>query len=140
MPIKPRPLKPLIYLAGPITNPDPHTNVLLGMQYWREVFNAGFIAPFLPHLSVYQNDYLPMPYEDWLSFDFDILHRCDGLLRLPGKSPGADREVEFCKEHRIPVFFYSEVDPNPLCEIGCWAKEWTKINGHKKPVGYCQQL
>ena len=29
---------------------------------------------------------------------------CDALIRLPGKSPGADREVEWAEELNKPVF------------------------------------
>ena len=28
-----------------------------------------------------------------MTADFDVLARCDALLRMPGESPGADREV-----------------------------------------------
>jgi hypothetical protein len=33
-----------------------------------------------------------------------MLARCDALLRLPGESPGADREVKRARELWIPVY------------------------------------
>jgi hypothetical protein len=40
-----------------------------------------------------------------------VARRCDCLFRLPGKSSGADREVEFAEKHGIPVYrTYEEVE------------------------------
>ncbi len=33
-----------------------------------------------------------------------FLPDCDGLLRLPGKSSGADKEVALAESKKIPVF------------------------------------
>jgi hypothetical protein len=37
--------------------------------------------------------------------DFEWLKCCDAVLRLPGESTGADREVALAKELGIPVYY-----------------------------------
>jgi hypothetical protein len=62
-------------------------------------------APFIPHLFHFWELMSPRPYEDWLELDFDMLERCDALVRIEGYSPGADREWEYALEElRIPAF------------------------------------
>ena len=34
-----------------------------------------------------------------------FLRRCDAVLRLPGKSPGADKEVKEAQALDMPVYF-----------------------------------
>ena len=34
-------------------------------------------------------------YETWMEYDLAWLGACEALLRLPGHSPGADREVRY---------------------------------------------
>ena len=46
----------------------------------------------------------PRPYEFWLELDNEFLPFCSGLLRLPGESSGADKEVQLARTLRIPVF------------------------------------
>ena len=36
--------------------------------------------------------------------DLAWIERCDALLRMPGESSGADREVEHARAHSVPVF------------------------------------
>jgi hypothetical protein len=66
--------------------------------------NYGF-APFLPLLSHFQHMIHQQSYEVWMEQDMTWVASCDCLLRLPGQSSGADREVERAKEVGIPVFF-----------------------------------
>ena len=46
----------------------------------------------------------PRPYEFWLDLDNQFLPFCQAVLRLPGPSSGADKEVLFAQEQNIPVF------------------------------------
>lgn len=95
-----------IYVAGPITQGTPIQNVVNGVSVANELMNRGFV-PFVPHLSYYwHNLHHERDYEDWLAYDFEWITRCDALLRLPGYSPGADREIEFCTDRGIPVFYH----------------------------------
>jgi hypothetical protein len=47
----------------------------------------------------------PHDYELWLEIDFAWVKKCDALIRLPGESSGADREVELARSLGIPVYF-----------------------------------
>jgi hypothetical protein len=46
----------------------------------------------------------PRPYEFWLELDNQFLPCCAALLRLPGESSGADKEVQLAQSLGIPVF------------------------------------
>lgn len=93
--------KPLVYVAGPITG-NPWGCVRQGTDAFRSLREIG-CTPFLPQLSVLHEMVDPMPHADWLAYDFEIIRRCDALLRLPGESKGADAEVEFAKSLGLPV-------------------------------------
>ena len=97
-----------VYVAGPITQGKPIENVIQGVDVANELMDLGF-TPFVPHLSYYHHNlHHARDYEDWLAYDFKWIMRCDALLRLPGHSPGADREIAFCYENDIPVFYSVE--------------------------------
>jgi hypothetical protein len=102
-----------VYIAGPLTG-GPHApwpagrrehNVNVAAALAAELIDRGF-QPFVPHLSHYIDRLSPVPisYETWMQQDFEWLSLCDCLYRLPGESPGADREVDYAREHGIPVF------------------------------------
>jgi len=40
-----------------------------------------------------------------------LLQRCDGVLRVPGESKGADQDVAVARERGLPVFFGLEEIP-----------------------------
>ncbi len=96
-----------VYIAGPYTKGDVGQNVRNAMLAWDELATLGY-APFCPHWSHYQHLFMPRPYEDWLTLDLEWLTCCDAVLRLPGESAGADREVALAKSLDIPV--YESVD------------------------------
>lgn len=73
------------------------------------------IAPFVPHLNFVIEMVYPKDYEVWMAMDFAIIERCDALLRLPGESKGADREVIFAQNRDIPVF-------TSITELVEWAR------------------
>ena len=94
----------LVYLAGPITigNCIHHTHRALMIA--EELIECGFVA-FVPQLSIFWEFLRPHDHDWWLQYDRVILERCDALLRIPGESKGADEEVAFAIEHRIPVYY-----------------------------------
>jgi hypothetical protein len=104
-----------VYIAGPITKGDHMANIRNGIDAANRLRDLGFF-PFVPHLSAFWHYVHPRPYEDWMELDFVWLVECDALLRLPGVSEGADREVAFALEHDIPVFIGVE-------ELFVWSKE-----------------
>lgn len=124
-----RDLKPLVYIAGPISS-DPHNNTHTGMKMWDLLHRKG-MAPIAPHWSGLQQMAFPLPYDTWILHDFQIIARCDALLRLPGESKGADLEVQHARNMGVPVFF-------SLKALEEWAERWSKTRSMKDPniVGY----
>ena len=76
-----------IYIAGPYSNGDPVLNVRLAIQTAERLVARGFI-PFIPHLTMFWHLLLPHYINYWYEYDLAWLDKCDGLLRLPGKSKG----------------------------------------------------
>jgi hypothetical protein len=98
-----------IYIASPYTKGDVAINVRESLSMADTLISDGFI-PFTPLTSHFQHMLFPRPYEDWLTLDLEWISKCDALLRLPGESSGADREVEHARSLGIPVFFsYNEL-------------------------------
>lgn len=94
-----------VYIAGPLTTSGRLTkHIHDAVKVADELWVFGFV-PFVPHLVSSSWDVIsPKSYEDWMEYDMAWLAQCDCLLRLPGESLGADREVEFARERGIPVF------------------------------------
>lgn len=96
--------KPLVYIASPYTSPDPVENTHKATVVGTRLVDAGIVTPFLPLLSMLWHAITPRPVEWWYAYDLEILARCDALLRLPGPSVGADKEVAEAQRLGIPVF------------------------------------
>ena len=84
--------KKLIYIAGPYSVGDVGENMHSHLEAAHQVIAFGHV-PIVPVLSHYLHIHNPQPYEKWMELDLAMLDRCDGLWRLAGESPGADREV-----------------------------------------------
>ena len=95
-----------VYVAGPYTKGDVALNVKAAIEAGNRLLNAGF-APFVPHLTHFWHMLCPQPYETWLDLDNQFILCCEALLRLPGESSGAEKEVALALSLNIPVF-YSE--------------------------------
>ncbi len=64
--------------------------------------------PFTPHLLhyIHKRWRVDSPSEGkWMELCLEWLSKCDALVRLPGKSEGADNEVAEAKKLGIPVYF-----------------------------------
>lgn len=92
-----------VYVAGPITKGDFMANVRAALDAGDALRNRGFY-PFVPHLFGFWHLAHPRHYESWMELDFEYLLLCHALLRLPGDSSGADREVALARLKGIPVF------------------------------------
>jgi len=92
-----------IFLSGPYSHGDVFANVQQAERVGAELIALGF-APFIPHLYHYLHVVNPIDYERIMAVDQAWLAQADGLLRMPGYSPGADREVAFAQSRGIPVF------------------------------------
>lgn len=102
---------PFVYLAGPITRPPPggtvEDNIHAALEAAAKLMDAG-VDVFVPHLSHYWDARHPRDYDAWLAYDLRMIARCDALVRLPGLSRGADREVTQAQTLGLPVFFSVE--------------------------------
>jgi hypothetical protein len=116
-------MKKRIYIAGPISSGDLLHNIRQADEAFFALLRAGF-APFCPHWSVFageahnvctpaqgrivraQATVLPhgTTHDDWMGVDLPWVSVADGVLRLPGVSVGADREVRQAEAGQIPVF------------------------------------
>lgn len=93
-----------IFVAGPYSKGDVAVNVHNNIRAANTLAEAGFI-PFSPLLAHFWNLIYPNSYEFWVDYNMAWLEKCDALLRLPGKSEGADREVVWMIEHGKPVYY-----------------------------------
>lgn len=93
-----------IFISSPYTLGDQLENVKVQMKCANTLIDLGF-CPFVPLLFHFQDSEYPRPYEDWLKICFKWLEKCNGIIRLPGKSSGADREVAHANLLKIPVFY-----------------------------------
>lgn len=91
-----------VYIASPYTKGDIAVNVKAQLDAAHELMNKGY-APFAPLLCHFQHLVHPRPYEDWFACDIEWVKSCDILVRLPGESAGADKEVALAKELGITV-------------------------------------
>jgi hypothetical protein len=96
-----------VYIAGPLSCGDTLENIRRAIQAGDMVFRAGH-TPFIPHMNCMWGIVCPHTTEDWLGWDLKWLELCDMLIRLPGESPGSEKEVKFAQEHDIPVLTLEE--------------------------------
>ena len=100
-----------IYIAGQYTIGDPAVNVKRAIDAAEKVSALGHI-PFIPHLTHFWHMIHPHEYEFWMMQDIEWLKVCDAILRLPGESTGADREVGIAQELGLRLFFSIENVPH----------------------------
>lgn len=113
-----------MYVAGPISG-DPFGCVAQAMAVFGPLRHVGVI-PFMPQLSVIGEMVAVQGYEAWMDYDLDVIGRCDGLVRLPGVSPGADLEVAVAIEAGLPVFRLDGPDDREmLIVVAAWAADVT---------------
>lgn len=92
-----------VYIAGPIGLGDHDLNIRQAIDAGQRLLEEGH-TPFVPHLSSFWAIVHWNPWGTWLRYDKEWLKACDALIRLPGESAGATKEVMWAKELSIPVF------------------------------------
>ena len=98
----------LVYVAGPFERCDIAENIGIAARAGLEIMRGGH-APFVPHTHTHMMSLFEYrDYEEWMAIDFVMVERSDALFRLPGKSDGADREVDLATANGIPVFTVME--------------------------------
>ena len=99
-----------IYIVAPYSKGETAINVRNAILAGDKLLEMGHI-PFIPHLAHFWHYLSPKPWEVWLKIDQDWLRVCDALLRLPGESKGADREVILARSLGKPVYYSFEEIP-----------------------------
>lgn len=94
------------YISGPYSS-DPIKGTEEALRVGTIAYANGFY-PYVPHLSHFWHERHPMVYERWLELDLEWLEACDILVRLPGESKGADREVAHAQKLGIEVYTLDE--------------------------------
>ena len=92
-----------VYIAAPYTS-DPEQNVRVAIGMADMIADLG-LAPFVPHLYHFWDRQHPHEYLFWIVQTLHWVEVCDGLIRIPGHSPGADQEVMFAMKLGKPVFY-----------------------------------
>lgn len=93
----------IIYIASPYTNyADKQEAVNVQIDTFAILSDLGY-EPIAPLLSHYIDQRHPASYERWMEWCLAMVGVCDVVLRLPGASDGADREVAEAKRLGKPV-------------------------------------
>ena len=93
-----------VFISGPYTSPDPIVNTRNAILAGNEIAILGH-TPWIPHLNIQWHMVCPHEPDFWYEYDLEWLDVCDVILRLPGESWGADREVKYAKEKNIRVIY-----------------------------------
>lgn len=101
-----------IYVAGELTGDGtPNDKIEQVMEHNREkvlgvaenLLSKGYV-PFVPHLAIEWEKMFSHDPKVWLQYDIMILKRMDALL-VTSESSGVEQEIDFCREHGIPVLY-----------------------------------
>ena len=102
-----------VYIAGPYTKGDRSENVRNAMRAMDQLIAAGH-EPLCPLLTHFQDLAFPRPWSDWMRIDLAWLPFAEAVVRLPGKSKGADIETDafqaVCERKQVKLgiaIFYS---------------------------------
>jgi hypothetical protein len=104
-------MKPVVYIASPYTKGDTAVNVRESFLAADELAKRGYL-PYPPLYTHFWHFLIPHPYEFWCALDLEWILHCDCILRLPGESSGADKEIKFALAHNIPVRYSIDEFPD----------------------------
>lgn len=107
-----------IYVAGPVTKGNYLENMRMAIEVANRLIERGHF-PFVPHLYDLINFLYPMEYGVIFEQVSSWVDVCHILLRLPGESKGADREVDKAYDLGIPVYYGLQ----EFMESPQWAEE-----------------
>ncbi len=101
--------RPKIYVAGPMTGSGcPYGNIAEAYRFATDLWDKGW-CPVVPHGAALwaMQPGAPFTGAGWLEYDFELLAGCAALFRMPGVSPGGDKEVERARELGLDVYLSS---------------------------------
>ena len=97
-----------VYIASPYTIGDNFVNVQRQIDAANKLLDAGLV-PYAPLvMSAFINMQEERMPNEWMAYDYHWLDRCEVLLRLDGKSDGANKEVVYALNNHIIV--YTDID------------------------------
>lgn len=107
----------IVYVSGKYSAPtekERQGNTNLAVAAGVELEKRGYHA-IIPHLSHYldiraKETGIVIDYETWMHHSLFLLSVCDAMLVI-SDSPGVQREIEFAKRHKIPIYYYTENIP-----------------------------
>ena len=103
-----KPLRKIVYLAGPITLGDWEHNFCQGVSAQRHLMRDGYAVwnPMLSMMMSKKLEALPLglTHKDFEENDMPLVAVSNAVLRLPGESRGADNEIALALSLGIPVF------------------------------------
>ena len=103
-----------VYIAGPYTQGNTFENVETAVRVGNTVANLGHI-PFIPHLYHFWNRKHEHDYDFWMRQGRQWLLSCDAILRLDGKSPGADKEMTEAMSNGLRIVTLDDLRTMPVC-------------------------
>ena len=121
---------PLVYIAGPITLPDPVWNTHTATVFADRLYTENVCVPLIPHMNMLWHFIVPHETDYWYSYDLHLLARCDALYRLPGESKGAEAEIMYANELGLPVFL-DELELRDWCRQYGWRRQKEQLEADK---------
>lgn len=113
--------RPIIYIAGPYSEPSPIRNVRRAVLIAHEIKLIRGV-PIVPHLYHFWDYIIPQDYDYWINATLPLVRSADALYRFPGVSPGAALEVKLAQMLGRPVFY-------DLRSLEEWIPRWVNVLG-----------
>lgn len=93
-----------VFIAGPMfSSGSMGNNIRNAVTVATKLRDAGFLV-HIPHLCFFWYLIIPREREFWTTMDLEELETCHVIYRLPGKSSGADDEVEHARKWNVGVY------------------------------------
>ena len=137
-----------IYIAAPYRAETPEgveINILKAIEVgrWIVKYGEGILFPVIPHVLTNAVFISAISDSYWLNVTLAECLTCDGLIRLSGKSEGADREwCEFIKTDKPVILHLSsneDIEEQVKRDCGVFLKWFRKIrrNPMSNPIQAC---
>ncbi len=100
------PKRKVVYVAGPFSG-NTIANIHAACITGDALLHVG-LTPIVPHSFQTWDLVSPKSYEEWMHICLDLVSVAHMVLRMPGESAGADREVAHAQSLKIPVYQFVE--------------------------------
>lgn len=97
-------IKKVVFISSPYTTGYMPDNVRTQTVASHMIMDMGHV-PLTPLLYHYLEIHQGRSYAEWLDATIALMLKSDVVLRLPGESKGADKEVEVAILNNIPVCY-----------------------------------